>query len=350
MRAEDEARQSERGHGIHHHHQAAIGSTIRLSSFIQLTFIAAAVALVVLYRHSPAFATLSITFVSIFLEALPFMLLGSLVGGFIEVFVSRDAIGRLLPARTWQAIVLAAGLGLIFPVCECAIVPVVRRLLQKGLPLGAGIAFLLGGPIVNPLVAVSTAVAYGYDWSMAVERMLIGYLIAVTVGGVIELSFKRQNALIQDSGSDPDTECAHPQAPVGITQKILGSLQHAALDFIDIGRFLVFGAFIASVLQTLLARGDLTAVAESPLLSILVMMLLAVVLNLCSEADAFVAASFRTSLALPAQLAFMVLGPMLDIKLILMYFRLFRKRLILVLSSLTFVSVLAAMVVRVWMG
>ncbi|WP_319406443.1 permease [uncultured Desulfosarcina sp.] len=134
----------------------------------QLAFLAALLCLVFFFRRTPWFDTLSITFVSIFLEALPFMLLGALIGGFIEVFVSKTLITRIIPAGILPAILLAAGLGLVFPVCECAIVPVVRRLFSKGLPLGAGIAFLLGGPIVNPLVALSTAVAYGNDLAMAV--------------------------------------------------------------------------------------------------------------------------------------------------------------------------------------
>ena len=119
----------------------------------QAIFLLLAFSLVLFFRDRPQFHTLGIIFVSIVLEAFPFMLLGTLIGGFIEVFVSQETITRFLPERRWWSVFIAAGLGVIFPVCECAIVPVIRRLLKKGVPLSAAIAFLLGGPIVNPLVA-----------------------------------------------------------------------------------------------------------------------------------------------------------------------------------------------------
>ena len=340
------------GHEQEHHHlpvEPAAG--FRVSQFIQLSFIVSTLILVIFFRKTPAFATLSITFVSIFLEALPFMLLGSLIGGFIEIFVSRDTLTRLLPDANWQSILLAAGVGIIFPVCECAIIPVVRRLFQKGLPLGAGIAFLLGGPIVNPLVIVSTSVAYGYDWSIACERMVFGYLIAVTIGFLTELFFSKQSALAAGAAEIHD-ECIcdnnHPR-PAGFFRKIVSAFHHAAEDFLDIGRYLVFGAFVAGLLQTVIARSDMTAVTGFSIVSILIMMVLAVVLSLCSEADAFVAASFQmTIVPLTAQMAFMVIGPMLDIKLILMYFRIFRRRFIFVLSAMTFFIVFVSMIVKFW--
>lgn len=329
------------------------GAGALLFAGFQAAFIAGALSLIVFFRHDPAFSTLSITFVSIFLEALPFMLLGAVIGGFIEVFVSKDALTRLLPGARWRTILIAAGSGLLFPVCECAIVPVVRRLFEKGLPLGAGVAFLVGGPIVNPLVAVSTAVAYGYQWPVAFDRLILGYLIAVAIGLLTELFFSKRTALaaatLEKSRlcSCGHAHCSGPDGPKSsLAVKTRAAFQHAAGDFLDIGRFLVFGAFIAGLLQTVIARGEMAAIAGSPVLSILAMMVLAVVLSLCSEADAFIAATFRTTIPLSAQMAFMVLGPMLDIKLVLMYFRMFRKRFILALSGMTLLTVLLAILIR----
>lgn len=337
----------------HHFHHQPVTLTARIFICLQYTIVAILASLAALFRDTPEFATLSITFVSIFLEALPFMLLGAAIGGMIEVFVSKTVITRIVPAGRLPAILLAAGLGLVFPVCECAIVPVVRRLFRKGLPLGAGIAFLLGGPIVNPLVALSTAVAYGNDPFMAGYRLAIGYLIAVAMGFLIDRCFTRQSALVETPEENHGAvciDCAGDSASAGIWRKMIWALQHGAADFLDIGRFLVFGALVAGLLQTLVARGDLIALIGFPVLSVLVMMILAVLLSLCSEADAFVAASFRTTLPLAAQMAFMVLGPMLDLKLIAMYFRVFRKRLILVLSTVTFVSVFLSMLVVMGVG
>lgn len=319
---------------------------------VQLAFVAALVGLVLFFRGTPEFATLSITFVSIFLEALPFMLLGALIGGFIDVYVSQSMIARMVPARSLPAVLLAAGLGMLFPVCECAIVPVVRRLFNKGLPLGAGIAFLLGGPIVNPLVALSTAVAYGNDWALAVQRLAYGYLIAVVVALLVERLFSRQTALVDDppGGSEmADDACDCMNVSHRHPRRMVRALHHGASDFIDISRYLVVGAFVAGVLQTLVARGDLATLFGSTPLSVLTMMILALTLSLCSEADAFVAASFRTTLPVAAQMAFMVLGPMLDLKLIAMYFKMFRKRLILFLSLSTFIIVFLIIMVGSWM-
>jgi hypothetical protein len=133
--------------------------------------------------------------------------------------------------------------------------------------------------------------------------------------------------------------------PIAFGEKINLAVNHAANDFFDIGRFLVIGAFFAAVAQTLIPRQVFVALTDPPALSILIMMIMAIVLNLCSEADAFVAASFRsTPVPLPAQMAFMVLGPMLDIKLILMYFNVFRLRAILTLSALVFLMVFLSLV------
>ena len=133
--------------------------------------------------------------------------------------------------------------------------------------------------------------------------------------------------------------------------KIRHSLQHAAHDFFDITRFLIIGAFVAGVMQTIVSRQAVAPLYSVPILAILFMMVLALLLNLCSEADAFVAASFRaTGMPLSAQMAFMVLGPMLDIKLLLMYSRVFRTRTIIVLSSLTFLTVFFVMSIREAVG
>ena len=311
---------------------------------IQLLFVLLALILLVFFHGQAQFQTLGIIFVSIVLEALPFMLLGTLVGGVIEVFIPREKITRWLPEGCWWTVFLGAGIGLMFPVCECAIVPVVRRLLQKGVPLGAAVAFLLGGPIVNPLVAASTAVAYFADWSIVIRRLVFGYVVAVAVGLLVNLMFTKAAAVRREVFS----EGAHP-APAVVTghgrpatagEKIAQAVSHAAQDFFDIGRFLIIGAFVAAVLQTLIPRQLFQSALSTPALSILGMMTMAVLLNLCSEADAFVAASFRSSLVpLSAQLAFMVLGPMLDIKLIAMYLKVFRRRAIAALVVLTFTAV-----------
>jgi uncharacterized membrane protein YraQ (UPF0718 family) len=326
------------------HYDPSRQRSSRKSLAVQLMFVLLALSLLVFFRERAQFQTLGIIFVSIVLEALPFMLLGTLIGGAIEVFIPREKITRWLPEGRWWTVFIGAGMGLVFPVCECAVVPVVRRLLQKGVPLGSAIAFLLGGPIVNPLVAASTAVAYFAEWSVVLRRLVFGYLVAVVVGLLFNLIFSKTTAVRREVFSDSDhlsnsliSDHSHPAA---FGEKIALAVSHAADDFFDIGRFLIIGAFAAAALQTLIPRQIFASVLEAPAFSILAMMIMAVVLNLCSEADAFVAASFRSSLVpLSAQLAFMILGPMLDIKLITMFLKVFRGRAIAALAALTFAAV-----------
>jgi uncharacterized membrane protein YraQ (UPF0718 family) len=333
--------------GHHDHSQQKSGKKALTA---QLLFLLIAIGLLVFFRDRPQFHTLGIIFVSIVLEAFPFMLLGTLIGGFIEVFIPQETITRFLPERRWWAVFIAAAMGVIFPVCECAIVPVIRRLLKKGVPLSAAIAFLLGGPIVNPLVAASTAVAYFADWSIVMHRMVLGYCIAVAAGLLMNSIFSKTKAVRNEVFSDQDpmncgTLCVD-RKPIAFGEKLNLAVSHAANDFFDIGRFLVIGAFFAAVAQALIPRQVFAALTDIPALSILIMMIMAIVLNLCSEADAFVAASFRsTPVPLTAQMAFMVLGPMLDIKLILMYFNVFRLRAIVTLAALVFLMVFFSLVI-----
>ena len=324
------------------------GGTHRLA-LLEAVFIVFAYALLVFWSRSPWGRTLSITFVAIIFEALPFMLVGSLVGGLIEVFVSQKRIVSILPKGKNRAVFIAAGMGAVFPVCECAIVPVIRRLLSKGISPSAAIAFLLSGPIVNPIVFASTAVAYRLDWRVAIIRLGAGYLIAVLVGLGLGFFLKSEDAVLKDqghtlanqSGADHETTLYFGNR---LWIRLTDALHHAAVDFFDMGRFLIMGAFVAATIQSVVDRSILFTFAENPLLAIAVMMVLAIVLNLCSESDAFVASTFRFSVPLSGQMAFMVLGPMFDLKLLFMYLGVFGKKAIIYLVLSVLISVFVAMV------
>ena len=310
------------------------------------------VGFLLLMGTTPAWKSLvdniSINFFAVILEALPFMLIGSLAGGLIEVFVPITLIDRAFRQRPIRAVFLAGGLGLLIPVCECAIIPVVRRLLGKGVPFSSAITFLLAGPIVNLIVLWSTAIAYSYFWPVVFIRLVCGYVIAVTIGLLFGLFFTHANGLHRDLFYTGQEACgcgsAHGAANEPLVTRMRHALEHACEDFFAVGRYLVIGAFIASILRSTISLETFTDLMGSPWLAILIMMVMAVVLNLCSEADAFIAASFRDLLPGSAQMAFMVLGPMLDIKLLLMYLSVFRKRVIvslcLTVPSLVFLVML----------
>ena len=347
------------------------------TDYLPALFLAAAIAFLPLDSGSGSLNSLAIVFVSIVLEAIPFMLIGSLVGGFIEAFISRERMAILLPRKGWQTVCLAAAAGLVFPVCECAVVPVVRRLTGKGLPFSAAIAYLLGGPIVNPIVAASTALAYAFDWRIVVLRLSLGYCIAVAIGLTMGRLFTSAEAL-KDNGvafknnalscgchhhadgeasfkaaqgfpvitnqagnaTDCGCGCSHPVSDDWV-DKAERAFTHAMDDFLAVGHYLIIGAFIAGMAQTYIDRSSFLSLTATPVLSAVLMMALAILLNLCSEADAFIAASFRGLMPIPAQMAFLLTGPMFDLKLLLMYQNVFTRKVIVVLASLVLAAVLA---------
>ncbi len=288
-------------------------------------------------------------FTSILYEALPFIVLGALIAGFLEELVPQQLIARIVPRNPVAAILLGAGLGLVFPMCECGIIPVMRRLLRKGLPLSCCTAYMLAGPIINVVVMLSTYTAFSAmeganvgaardtnqvgGLTMVLLRVGMGYAVAVGASLAVERQYRKY-------GNELLTPLARPSSLPLVEDedngkarlpwtKRLGNISETALhDFVDITVFLILGAFLAALARLWLTHDDVAALSQqNPALAILSMMGLAVLLCLCSEADAFVAASF-VSLMPAAKLAFLVLGPMLDLKLYLMYTRVFRPRLI----------------------
>jgi uncharacterized membrane protein YraQ (UPF0718 family) len=286
-------------------------------------------------------------FTSILYEAMPFIVLGAVIAGVLEEMLPQRLVARVLPRSRLAAILLGGLLGLVFPMCECGIIPVMRRLLRKGFPLSCCVAYLLAGPVINVVVLTSTYVAFsgmekatepggglsyqmGGLW-MAGLRGGLAYLVAVGTALIVERQHQKYgNKLLlplsmplkQSSEEDPDAP------PRSLGQRLTAISETALHDFIDITVFLILGALLAAFLRQVVTQqmvADLSR--EHTVLAIGLMMLLAVLLCLCSEADAFVAASFIT-LRPSAKLAFLVLGPMLDLKLYMMYTRVFRPRLI----------------------
>ncbi|MEA2486954.1 MAG: uncharacterized protein QOF16_608 [Actinomycetota bacterium] len=254
-----------------------------------------------------------LVFGSLLVEAIPFILVGAAVSALIEVFVPISAFERLSHLPRPLQLPAAAVAGFAFPVCDCGSVPVARRLASKGLAPGAAITFMLAAPILNPLVIASTIVAYrGRDvlWQMVIGRMVLGLITAIVVGWVIGERTKEE--LLRPRPSDA---LVHSHEHDSRMTEFFG---HLAADFIFMGRYLVLGAAVAGALQTFLPQSILSSVAGVPILDVVVMMALAAMLSICSESDAFVAASF-VQFGFAAQLAFLCFGPMVDMKLGFLY-------------------------------
>jgi uncharacterized membrane protein YraQ (UPF0718 family) len=264
--------------------------------------------------------------------------LGAAVSALIEVFVPSSVFARLarLPRGLQQPI---AGLGgFAFPVCECGSVPVARRLVSKGLAPAAAITFMLAAPILNPVVLVATAVAYrGRDilLPMVLGRAGLGLLVAVVAGWV--LGSGRGREILRSEGSTPREPHDHGEVPEARWTEYFG---HLASDFTMLARYLVIGAAIAGALQTFLPQQVLANVASTPVVNVAALMVLATLLSLCSESDAFVAASF-VQFGMSAQLAFLVAGPMIDAKLAVLYGGTFRRGFVLTITAVVYAVTLA---------
>jgi uncharacterized membrane protein YraQ (UPF0718 family) len=306
--------------------------------------------LVILYTSLPVsswtwlwgrLSTFATIFLGIFIEAVPFLLMGTLLSGLVDVFVSEDWLARLSPRRALPAALVGASLGLIFPICECGTVPLTRRLFRKGLPLPAGIAFLLAAPVLNPIVIFSTAAAFGWG-RMLLWRLGLSLIIAVTVGLVFSVEKEPINILRSSAFEVELPMLEARQAEKSIPEKLRRALVISTDEFFEMGRYLVLGASLAGLLQTFVSQTSLLAIGNGPLLSVIVMLALAVLLSICSTVDAFIALSFAGTFSFGSVLSFLVFGPMVDIKSILMFMQVFRRRTVFYLVLLPFLLSLLA--------
>jgi hypothetical protein len=299
--------------------------------------------------HFPDFA---LSFLGIVFEGIPFLLLGSLVSGAVEAFVPRESITRWLPKNYAAAIMVSALMGLVLPMCECASVVVIRRLIRKGLPLSCAITYMMGAPIVSPVVALSTFVAFrGQNpLEMTLLRLIIGFLIAVGVGMAVRdvpaekllqpamldsLPGRRRTGL---SMAVPGDDKSLDLATEGFRGKLFRTIQSATSDFLDVTFFFVVGAAIASTFNTAVNQSMLVPLATNPALSVMAMMVLAFALALCSSTNAFIAVSFRM-FPPSAKLAFLLFGPVFDTKLFFMYGAVFRRWFVLSLGIGLFIVI-----------
>ncbi|WP_163859427.1 permease [Paenibacillus elgii] len=344
-------------------------------------------------------------FISIILEALPFVLLGVLVSALLQMFVSEQTIRRLTPKNPVLGILFACVVGIIFPLCECGMVPVIRRLVLKGMPVYVAVVFILAGPIINPVVYAATFMAFRTRPEIAYSRMALAFVVAAAIGLIVYRFVKRNpirgaapelsangygapQTLHERHGAQHsahehkhthahghshehhhdhahhhehthahshahhDQTHSHSHASHDHTHdhghgrsrgsRLLGVLGHASDEFFDMGKYLIFGAFLTALIQTFVARESLVSIGQGDFTSHLFMMGLGYVLSLCSTSDAFVASSFSATFSTGSLLTFLVFGPMLDIKSTLMLLSAFRARFVLLLSALVVMVVLAA--------
>ncbi len=276
-------------------------------------------------------SSFSYAFLSILFEGLPFLLLGTILSGLIDQFLPARLMTRLLPRNAFAGALVSGLLGLVFPMCECGVVPVIRRLMAKGLPPSNAITYMLSAPIVNPVVALSTYAAFRGQAPLEITllRLGLGFGVAVTVGMAVHnlpLHQVLRPNIIADI-AQPKGISGCPEAE-GIVGRLWAALAVCVGDFLNMTVYFLLGAAVAAIFNTSVNQDSIVPLATNDWLATGSLMGLAATLCLCSTTDAFIAATF-TMFPAVSKLAFLVFGPMVDLKLIFIYSSVFRKRFVL---------------------
>ncbi len=278
------------------------------------------------------FNEFKVIFLSIVIEAFPFILIGSIVATYIELFVDEDSVKKFLPKNPFIQIVAAAFLGLIFPICECTVIPIARRLIKKSVPVSTAIVFMLATPIINPVPMLATYYAFGRSTDVMIHRVVLGFIIAVSVG-LLHLHHKKEDVLIdpednKDSGHS--ISCCYqtnPESSEKITfiSKMSMMITHTWKEFLGVSVYLVIGSVIAAIVTVAMPDKMVLYMQNNNVAGILSMQTLGYCLSLCSHADAFVAAGLAKKFTLYPILAFLIISPMIDIKNTIIMMGLFKK-------------------------
>jgi uncharacterized protein len=258
------------------------------------------------------FATI---FLNISLEGVPFIIIGSLASALIEVFISEEAIAKFIPRRRFLGMLSAVLIGFILPVCECAIVPIAKRLINKGIPVGMAVTFMLATPIINPIVIASTYYAFSDKPYMIFARIGLGAFGAVIIGYL--MGALQGNRKVVCKFRDEEAGCGHCEEhhhAESALDTFVDIIKHTSSEFYDIGRLFMFGALLSTCMQTFMPKDILLSIGKGNLSSILVMMTTAFLLSICSDTDAFIARTFIQQFTGGSVLAFLIMGPMIDIK------------------------------------
>ncbi|ASC71315.1 Putative two-component membrane permease complex subunit [Halomicronema hongdechloris C2206] len=306
-------------------------------------------------------------FLSLLVEAMPFLLLGVAFSSLLLLFVDEKQLVAALPRHPILAALSGSLVGFLFPVCECGNVPVARRLILQGAPPAVAIGFLLAAPTVNPIVIWATWVAFRDQPEMVVLRLVLTLTIATLIGAVFSAQrdlrpflqpslakvvpaasateaspsplLRSGTYLMQGSGQllqmdNPAAVMTAPARPRSRRQKWPLMVDTMLQEFRELGAVLVIGSAIAATVQVALPRDMVLGLGQGPITSILAMMLLAWVVSICSTVDSFFALSFAATFTSGSLLAFLVFGPMIDLKNISLLLTLFRSRAIIYLFGL----------------
>lgn len=289
------------------------------------------------------------SFLGIVVESLPFIIIGSLVSAIIQVFLTEELIRRFIPRVSILGYLGAVISGILFPICECAIVPITRSLIKKGLPVGIGISFMLAVPIVNPIVIMSTYYAFPSNISIVILRTLGGALIALVVGVIMGYLYKgkSKDLILKENIMTIRCECCiSNKFSTTKKEKLINLINHGSNEFLNISVYFIIGAFISSVFTALMNNELLAKINTNNFVGIMFMIGLSFILSLCSEADAFVVKGFLDNFGVGAIVGFLIMGPMMDLKNAFLAFGVFNNKFVgrLILTITILVTSLALLI------
>ena len=308
---------------------------------------------------------IAIYFTTIMLEAIPFLLLGALISAIIEEFVSEERISKMIPKNRVLGSLVGIFLGLFIPACDCAVIPIAMRLKKKKVPTNVIVSFMLASPIISPVVLLSTFFAFGETEKMLlfgfempklfVYRTIFGVLVALIVGIILDIICK--DAVLKEETYEhhhnhhdhehihtcnhhhEGCSCSHHEKETGPLGRVKNIINIMYGDFMGIISYMAVGALLAATMQILLPISNIGGIVQNKYISTFIMMLFAFALSLCSTSDAFIARTFMNSLSKNSILAFILLGPMIDIKNTILLNKSFNKKFVIVLIASIFITV-----------
>ncbi|MBW6411198.1 permease [Clostridium weizhouense] len=272
-------------------------------------------------------------FISILIQGLPFILIGSFVSAIIQSCISRDKLMKLFPKNIFLSCIVAALAGILFPICDCGTIPVVRGLMKKKVPIAAGVTFMLASPIVNPIAIISTIYAFQGMKSVVIYRVFTGIIISISVGLIMQFFTKKDEEILKSSEDIIECNCGFCNEGYDYNksklEKVKSIFIHAADEFFNVGKFMIIGIFLSSIFQSILSLNNSSYIPNDNRSSLLFMIGLAFLLSVCSTSDAFIAKGFLKQFSINSVMGFLVVGPMLDVKNTIMLLGSFNKKFVL---------------------
>ena len=295
----------------------------------------------------------SVVFVTIVLEGMPFIIIGTVLSSVIHIYLSDEIIMSFIPSKRFYGVIVAAFIGIIIPVCECGIVSVIRKLLEKKIPVYIAVTLLTAMPIVNPIVIITTCYAFPDRLDIVFIRTISGLFLSMLIGLIVSVKYKtiEPSHFLRDySVMEKENVCScghlHCQnKKPGFLDRFFKVIEHSSFELYVVGRFFIMGSFLAAFFRTCFHENTFEIFSENRILSILVMMGLAYLLSVCSESDAFIARKFSGIFPDSALMGFMVFGPMIDVKNTIMLLNLFKlKFTVFLIISITFSCFISALI------